>query len=475
MSAGTGRTVLPTPFTSTRKYAQAVALFLEDHAWLFRHHVVDFITEDHWQHMQPAWCESLLGCSTSELLNLPVGRCPDRAYGDGEGGGWPPGLVEFIRGAAALALPRVPDEEPGGETKRWKLSATADASPLSKALSRGMKAKKRHEVERLGALVAGLCNRLGCRTVVDFGAGQGYLSQLLHFGYGLQVVGIDSSEHQSHGAERRNKRVRKAVSKAMKRRPVSAAAPLPAVSARIPATNPDVPPVARAPAAPAACAVCGASAKREPGAAERPLFKWCSLCNAVCYCSKLCQKKGGKQHQASCTGLQQKREAAAERAKVAAQQQASAASGITSGGGVSLPQGAHTEPLGIVAVTCRLDQRLQTLSAVLGGAVASCPPPSGGIDYQGGGGGVEVDGGQPCAGGGGIDYQGGGAFVLLGLHTCGDLTPSMLRVFSDRAAWGTGAAAAAAGGGGNAQEAVLEGGAKGGSGERGVSLLRGAC
>ena len=70
------------------------------------------------------------------------------------------GLVAFVQGAAKLALPRVPAEgeggTSGGDTPRWVLSTDKSASTLEKALSRGMKAKKRHEVERLGVLVAGL-------------------------------------------------------------------------------------------------------------------------------------------------------------------------------------------------------------------------------------------------------------------------------------------------------------------------------
>ena len=99
---------LPHPFTDIDAYLKHLVAFLESHSWLFRNHVVDFVTLDHWQHMPAQWRRPLLECSTGELLCLPVGVCPARADAPVEDGGWPESLVEFIRGASKLALPRVP-------------------------------------------------------------------------------------------------------------------------------------------------------------------------------------------------------------------------------------------------------------------------------------------------------------------------------------------------------------------------------
>jgi hypothetical protein len=162
---------LPVPFTTVDAYLETLVEFLKAHAWLFRCHVVDFVTLDHWQHMPEAWRQPLLDCTTAELLCLPVGVCPSRA----ESAGWPASLTQFVRGASALALPRVPaldssspktsaasgsadDLEGLGTEPGMELAAHKDSTPLEKALSRGMKAKKRHEVERLGVLVSSLCS-----------------------------------------------------------------------------------------------------------------------------------------------------------------------------------------------------------------------------------------------------------------------------------------------------------------------------
>jgi hypothetical protein len=350
MASGTGHratppsVALPAQYTSVEQYLGALQHFIETHAWLFCHHVADFITQDHWQHMPAAWCAPLLECSTSELLCLPVGVCPV----DAAERGWPEALTAFISDASALALPRVPAREAAAEAaaaaasqpqpqpepepepepesepttsaadllcglgseQGMEISARKGSTPLSKALSRGMKLKKRHEVERLAALVASLCERLGCKTVVDFGAGQGYLGQVLHFGYGLRVVAIDSSSHQTHGADRRLQRVQKALS----RRPTAAAAP------------------------------------------------------------PLPEQRTTRDTDASLIGD------------------------------------------GVQSVTCLLDQNLTTLPALLNSAECA-PPSSSSNDHEYG------------------EGPGAGGFLLLGLHTCGDLTPSMLRVFGNREAW----------------------------------------
>ena len=317
---------LPAPYVTVDEYLVALVAFLEAHAWLFRCHVVDFVTLDHWQHMPEAWREPLLDCSTAELLCLPVGICPSRAEGVGGDAGWPASLAEFIRGASALALPRVPaldnpaagnsaaaasgtaaDLEGLGSEPGMELACHANSTPLEKALSRGMKAKKRHEVERLGALVSSLCRRLNCKTVVDFGSGQGYLGQILHFGYGLRVVAIDSSSHQTHGADRRVQRVKKALI----RRPTAPAATTLAAVDRAaqalfqPEPAPDADASAAVPEvlvpADAVCNGCGISAAVGGSAALKP----CTLCGEVFYCSKMCQKLGWKKlkHKVHCKGM----------------------------------------------------------------------------------------------------------------------------------------------------------------------------
>ena len=83
-------------------------------------------------------------------LPLGLGELPPATTA---GAGWPESLRSFIRDAAALSLPRAATEIELGEggPAGSGMGPLADAersrqSRLTKALARGMKAKKRHEV-----------------------------------------------------------------------------------------------------------------------------------------------------------------------------------------------------------------------------------------------------------------------------------------------------------------------------------------
>ncbi|XP_048882204.1 protein RRNAD1 isoform X2 [Brienomyrus brachyistius] len=55
-----------------------------------------------------------------------------------------------------------------------------------------VKPKKQHEIRRLGMLVKTLCDTTDCSRVVDVGSGQGHLSRFMSFGLGLSVTGIEA-------------------------------------------------------------------------------------------------------------------------------------------------------------------------------------------------------------------------------------------------------------------------------------------
>lgn len=53
------------------------------------------------------------------------------------------------------------------------------------------------------------CPLLSCTQVIDVGSGKGYLSSFLSLRYGLRVYGIDSSSTNTHGAQERNRKLKK--------------------------------------------------------------------------------------------------------------------------------------------------------------------------------------------------------------------------------------------------------------------------
>ncbi|XP_072233734.1 probable methyltransferase-like protein 25 isoform X2 [Leuresthes tenuis] len=72
-----------------------------------------------------------------------------------------------------------------------------------------MNSKKSHEVHSMSEVVACLAQHCGVSQVIDVGSGKGYLSSFLSLQYGLRVYGIDSSSTNTHGAQERNRKLKK--------------------------------------------------------------------------------------------------------------------------------------------------------------------------------------------------------------------------------------------------------------------------
>ncbi|KAJ8306713.1 hypothetical protein KUTeg_015754 [Tegillarca granosa] len=71
-------------------------------------------------------------------------------------------------------------------------------------LKRGMSAKKQHEVSNMAPLVHQLMEQTGSDMVVDIGSGLGYLGQTLHNKYGHTVIGLESKQSHTSRAEKRH-------------------------------------------------------------------------------------------------------------------------------------------------------------------------------------------------------------------------------------------------------------------------------
>ncbi|TWW64698.1 Methyltransferase-like protein 25, partial [Takifugu flavidus] len=94
-----------------------------------------------------------------------------------------------------------------------------------------MNSKKSHEVQSMSEVVAGLAQRCGVKQVIDVGSGKGYLSSFLSLQYGLRVYGIDSSTTNTHGAQERNRKLKR-FSRAYQKRNKAARAESDAAQAR---------------------------------------------------------------------------------------------------------------------------------------------------------------------------------------------------------------------------------------------------
>uniref|UniRef100_A0A8C7EDE0 Methyltransferase like 25 n=1 Tax=Nothoprocta perdicaria TaxID=30464 RepID=A0A8C7EDE0_NOTPE len=72
-----------------------------------------------------------------------------------------------------------------------------------------MNNKKSHEVQVMSELVDSIASYYGIKQVIDIGSGKGYLSSFLSMHYNLKVYGIDSSNSNTHGAHERNRKLKK--------------------------------------------------------------------------------------------------------------------------------------------------------------------------------------------------------------------------------------------------------------------------
>ncbi|GLG94330.1 Methyltransferase-like protein 25 [Gryllus bimaculatus] len=88
--------------------------------------------------------------------------------------------------------------------KSWGFEETKNFS-----INEFMTSKKTHEVEMMSQVVAAISGVSGSSHIVDVGSGKGYLSSMLALQHGLRVLGVDSSQINTHGAAKRSEKLQK--------------------------------------------------------------------------------------------------------------------------------------------------------------------------------------------------------------------------------------------------------------------------
>lgn len=99
------------------------------------------------------------------------------------------------------------------KSKLFNLIADQVLSDIHKLILPGMVEKKIHEVKRMTPVIRRIAQDHQVESIVDFGAGQGYLSRSLAFQTNLKVLAVDSSEVQTCGAKKFDDRAIKYLSK----------------------------------------------------------------------------------------------------------------------------------------------------------------------------------------------------------------------------------------------------------------------
>uniref|UniRef100_A0A8K9XGX4 Methyltransferase like 25 n=1 Tax=Oncorhynchus mykiss TaxID=8022 RepID=A0A8K9XGX4_ONCMY len=168
-------------------------------------HTVDFYTCDVWDQFMAVPPVEVL---TEITLNGDHKRAPEPkkiTFGFCDDSKRLVDVAELLEAAYAHSLPGL-GVCVGRTELLQSLRHTDNAQPLEEEF---MNSKKSHEVQAMSEVVASLAQRCRVKQVIDVGSGKGYLCSFLSLQYGLQVYGIDSSSVNTHGAQERNRKLKK--------------------------------------------------------------------------------------------------------------------------------------------------------------------------------------------------------------------------------------------------------------------------
>uniref|UniRef100_A0A3Q2TS30 Methyltransferase like 25 n=1 Tax=Fundulus heteroclitus TaxID=8078 RepID=A0A3Q2TS30_FUNHE len=187
--------------TDVQRQIDEVKRFLSVTLAIANAHTVEFYTHDVWKRFVAVSPQEVLSAVSSgrdqqgERSRTTFGFCvvSNRLVD----------IHELLEAAKAQSLPGLGACMSRDELLR-SLRGTNELEP-----DEFMNAKKSHEVQCMSKVVAHLARHCGVKQVIDVGSGKGYLSSFLSLQYGLQVFGIDSSSTNTHGAQERNRKLKK--------------------------------------------------------------------------------------------------------------------------------------------------------------------------------------------------------------------------------------------------------------------------
>ncbi|TYI16744.1 hypothetical protein ES332_A08G274900v1 [Gossypium tomentosum] len=177
----------------TLEWIKAIADFIKPFSFLINAHVVNFFKDRLWEAVDEDWLQCLSNESVESLLLIPSGIVQDH---------WPTSLKEFVLTLKSLVYPRE-------QADLKKVFPNFQPTSLNSVLAQGMNLKKKHEVEVLSAIVSSAASAMRADAVIDVGAGQGYLAQVLAFEHQLSVVAIDACSHHGKVTNARAERIKK--------------------------------------------------------------------------------------------------------------------------------------------------------------------------------------------------------------------------------------------------------------------------
>lgn len=166
------------------EYLKKAVSFFEKVKWLYFMPVTKILLNGSLNLFPEEWLEILLKFDNDELNNF-VTNPKAQSH-------WPKSLKYFIENCQKLNyLPHS--------------NILVTLSTLPEAFKKKLSIKKQHEILHLTQLIHEKCLAHNIRLVVDFGAGLGYICQLLNYLHGYKVLGLESNLQNVQSARVRQK------------------------------------------------------------------------------------------------------------------------------------------------------------------------------------------------------------------------------------------------------------------------------
>uniref|UniRef100_A0A7N9CNV5 Methyltransferase like 25 n=1 Tax=Macaca fascicularis TaxID=9541 RepID=A0A7N9CNV5_MACFA len=217
----------PLPVTpdlpTLRAKLQGLLQFLRDALSISNAHTVDFYTESVWEELVDLTPETVLTALRKSASEAEARPSETRRLVEAEGEA---GVTDFPKIFCETSQKLVSVEAFALAAKYYSIQNLGICTPFEQLLValRGnqnqrigetqkavefMNMKKSHEVQAMSELISSIADYCGIKQVIDLGSGKGYLSSFLSLKYGFKVYGIDSSNTNTHGAEERNRKLKK--------------------------------------------------------------------------------------------------------------------------------------------------------------------------------------------------------------------------------------------------------------------------
>ncbi|XDV24742.1 hypothetical protein PO909_028826, partial [Leuciscus waleckii] len=203
------------PIKTLKRKIDEVKRFLSMSLSISNAHTVDFYTRDVWSTFMCVSPEEVLHSISStedrtgaveEKENITFGFCnASKKLVD---------ISALLRAAKAHSFPGLGvcmqlEELMENLTLIYGDTIAGESSDKVPVPDEFMNCKKAHEVQAMSEVVASLAESCRVKQVIDVGSGKGYLCSYLSMRFNLQVFGIDSSSTNTHGAQERNRKLKK--------------------------------------------------------------------------------------------------------------------------------------------------------------------------------------------------------------------------------------------------------------------------